>query len=148
MRVISLYSRYHCPSHFQMIAVSGKRLCRKKVRAGCSSLPLTVGVPYAEIYGKVRGYAYGSPDAVPLPVGSIRSSEDAYMDDVSITHGSKPPNHIWSYIGGYTEDPTGNSLATCPCAAKGKPLSYNSLLGITSTVSLETPVNIGSHSGT
>ena len=132
MKVTSLNMqfRHYCPSQLQKITVSGKRFCKKKVRTGCSSIPISVGVPYAQVCGKVVGYAYGSPDAAPIHLGSIRSIDQCYMDGVSITHGSTPRKHIWSYIAGFTEDA---SLARhphkCPCAAKGIPLSYNSFVG-------------------
>ena len=102
----------------------------KKVSAGCSSqYHSTRGVPYAEVCGKAIGYAYGSPDAQPWPEGTYRSIEEAYTDGISITHGSTPRKHIWTYMGGYTEDASISLTIKCPCAAKGIPLSYNSFVG-------------------
>ena len=131
MRVISLDMKnsFNCPSQLQKITVTGKRICRKKVTTGCSSVPLTVGVPYAEVCGKVIGYQYGSPDAAPWPVGTHRSMDQNYMDGVSITHGSTPREHIWSYFAGWSENHAAHPSLKCPCAATGIPLSSNSFVG-------------------
>ena len=123
-------SAHNCPSHFKQENSGGKRLCVKKVPTGCSSQTYSIGgVPYAEVCGKAIGYAYGSPDAAPYPVGTYRSIEEAYMDGISITHGSTPRKHIWTYIGGFTDDNSYKHVHNCPCAAKGIPLSYNNFVG-------------------
>ena len=123
-------SAHNCPLHFKQEVSGGKRFCVKKVRTGCSSQTYSIsGVPYAEVCGKAIGYAYGSPDAAPIPVGTYRSIEEAYMDGISITHGSTPRKHIWTYMGGYREYPGGVNPHRCPCAASGIPLSYNHFIG-------------------
>ena len=119
-----------CPSQFKQEIAEGKRLCVKKARTGCSSQHYsTGGVEYAEVCGKARGYQYGSPDTAPYPPGTYRSIEEAYTDGVSITHGSNPRKHIWTYMGGYTEYPQMTHEHCCPCAAKGVPLKYNHFIG-------------------
>ena len=58
----------------------------------------------------MRGYQYRSPDAFNTETSDIDSY---YVDGVSITYGSNPRQHIWTYVGGQTEinlDTTG-----CPC---------------------------------
>ena len=123
-------STHNCPSHFKQEESGGKRFCVKKVRTGCSSQTYSIGgVPYAEVCGKALGYQYGSPDAAPNPVDESRSIEQAYMDGISITHGSTPRKHIWTYIGGYTEDASVSHVHKCPCAANGIPLSSNNFVG-------------------
>ena len=132
MRVTSLDMRFgsSCPSNFRLEYSGGKRLCVKRVSTGCSShYYSTRGVKYAEVCGKAIGYAYGSPDAQPFPVGTYRSIEEGYMDGISITHGSTPRKHIWSYIAGFTDDNSYTHVHNCPCAAKGIPLSYNNFVG-------------------
>ena len=133
MRVTSLNTRLgsSCPSNFRLEYSGGKRFCVKRVSTGCSSQYYsTRGVPYAEVCGKAIGYQYGSPDAAPYPVGTYRSIEEAYMDGISITHGSRPRKHIWTYMGGFTElvDQLHKPL-TCPCSVNGVPLSYNNFVG-------------------
>ena len=123
-------SDHKCPSHFKQGNSGGKRFCVKKVSTGCSSQTYSIGgVPYAEVCGKAIGYQYDSPDAAPFPVGTYRSIEEAYMDGISITHGSTPRKHIWTYMGGFTEDASISHVHKCPCAAKGIPLSYNNFVG-------------------
>ena len=123
-------SAHYCPSHFKQEVSGGKRFCVKKVRTGCSSQTYSIGgVPYAEVCGKAIGYQYGSPDTAPHPVGTYRSIEEGYMDGISITHGSTPRKHIWTYMGGFTEDASISHIYKCPCAAKGIPLSYNNFVG-------------------
>ena len=132
MRVTSLNMRLgsSCPSNFRLEYSGGKRLCVKRVSIGCSSQYYsTRGVPYAEVCGKAIGYAYGSPDTAPYPVGTYRSIEKAYMDGISITHGSTPRKHIWTYMGGFTDGTFQPHVHNCPCAAKGIPLSYNNFVG-------------------
>ena len=116
----------NCPSQFKVEVTQGKRLCVKTAQTGCSSHTYsTGGVEYAEVCGKARGYAYGSPDAAPYPLEDNRSIEEAYMDGISITHGSNPRKHIWTYMAGDKEYPQITHAYRCPCAAKGIPLKYN-----------------------
>ena len=132
MRVTSLDMKLgsSCPTHFRLEDGDGKRLCVKRVSTGCSSQNYsTGGVPYAEVCGKAIGYQYGSPDTQPWPVGTSRSIEEAYTDGISITHGSTPRKHIWTYMGGYTEDFSISNVYKCPCAAEGIPLSYINFVG-------------------
>ena len=133
MRVTSLdmtNASQSCPDQFKSENTGGKRLCVKKFRTGCSSqVYSTGGVEYAEVCGKARGYAYGSPDTAPYPAGVSRSIEEAYTDGVSITHGSNPRKHIFTYMGGYTEYTQTPHEHRCPCAAKGVPLKYNHFIG-------------------
>jgi hypothetical protein len=119
-----------CPSQFKQETAGGKRVCVKTAQTGCSSQHYsTGGVEYAEVCGKARGYSYGSPDTAPYPPGTYRSIEEAYTDGVSITHGSHPRKHIFTYMGGWTEYPQGAHELRCPCAAKGVPLKYNHFIG-------------------
>ena len=124
-------STHTCPPALEQEASGGKRFCVKKVSTGCSSQTYLIGgVPYAEVCGKAIGYAYGSPDTAPYPVGTYRSIEEAYTDGVSITHGSTPRKHIWTYMGGFSDEAVqSNKPLICPCAAEGVPLQYNRFVG-------------------
>ena len=51
------------------------------------------------------------------------------MDGVSITHGSHPRKHIWTYMAGWKENHQTPHERRCPCAAKGVPLKYNHFIG-------------------
>ena len=77
--------------------------------AGCdSTFYSTYSVNYTKICGQVRGYQYDSPDA--FHGGDIDSY---YVDGVSITYGSNPRQHIWTYAGGLSESEV--NWNSCPC---------------------------------
>ena len=65
--------------------------------------------------GYVRGYAFYSPDSFTrfLPPGSDVSLSGNYVDGVSITYGTSPIRHIWTYAAGVFEG--NNSPSNCPC---------------------------------
>ena len=58
----------------------------------------------------MRGYQYRSPDAFNTGTSDIDSY---YVEGVSITYGSNPRQHIWTYAGGLTE--THLDSNGCPC---------------------------------
>ena len=63
--------------------------------------------------------SFNSPDAF----GTGSSSEPLsgnYVDGVSITYGS-PPNHLWTYAAGLSEDGGHNVNFACPCNTNGVP---------------------------
>ena len=52
----------------------------------------TQGIGYSKVCGQLRGYQYQSPDAF---YGN--NIESCYVDGISITYGSSPHRHIWTY---------------------------------------------------
>ena len=79
--------------------------------AGCNSTSFfTYSINYTKICGQVRGYQYDSPDA--FNTGGI-GIDSYYVDGVSITYGSNPRQHIWTYAGGLTA--TNLDKWVCPC---------------------------------
>ena len=60
--------------------------------------------------GKVRGYQFGHIDAFDSGSNNI---DFTYVDGISITYGSNPRQHIWTYVGG-NEELTAN-INDCPC---------------------------------
>ena len=147
MRVTSLNMKFgsSCPSHFRLEYSGGKRLCVKRVSTGCSSQYYsTGGVPYAEVCGKAIGYAYGSPDAAPFPVGTYRSIEEAYT---WTAYRLLMDQHLASTSGLILEDSQTiiliNTFITAPVLLRGYPFLITTLLAITSIVSLETLTDIG-----
>ena len=92
--------------------------------AGCnSSFFSTYSINYTRICGQVRGYQYRSPDAFNTGTSDIDSY---YVDGVSITYGSNPRQHIWTYAGGWTETALGS--LSCPCN-NGSSASSHSFVG-------------------
>ena len=82
-----------------------------KVAAGCASTAFSSnGLTYNKVCGQVRGYQYADTDAF-YHLGS--GIDSAYVDGVSITHGSNPRKHIWTYAGGNIESDT--TADGCPC---------------------------------
>ena len=81
---------------------------------GCSSTIFsTFGYHYSQVCGHIRGYQLGGVDSIYPHNGGSSSLEGNYVDGVSITHGSNPRKHIWTFIGGQEE--TGNKWEDCPC---------------------------------
>ena len=80
--------------------------------AGCVSTTFSLlGMTYHKICGQVRGYVYNSPDAFGyMHFGKNESIDTHYVDGISITHGQKPRQHIWTYAAGHSGNPR-----RCPC---------------------------------
>ena len=112
-----------CPSNWSVYSSNGVRACRRKpssTAASCDGVFFPVGHHYNKICGRTFGYQLGSVDAftnptVPEFVNTSRAIDGmidgAYVDGVSITHGS-PRNHIWTFAAG--SDPRWLNW-TCPC---------------------------------
>ena len=74
----------------------------------------TQGIRYNKVCGQLRGYQYQSPDAFGHGSNNI---ESYYVDGISITYGSSPRKHIWTYAGGLTSDNVPYPSLSCPCNA-------------------------------
>ena len=118
-----------CPGIWREIVnstVAGLRACGG-VRLGdrvCDSnvFPNSGGIAYSQVCGRMVGYQLSAPDAFrPYHEGSVRTIEGAYLDGVSVTHGSVGSRqHIWSFAVGESE--TSSSTAACPCNNGPPPL--------------------------
>ena len=86
-------------------------LCGRHDRTGCNSTIFSsTGLMYSKVCGQVRGYQYYAPDAFySLGIGIDRY----YVDGVSITYGTNPHKHIWTYAAGISEQET--NFDSCPC---------------------------------
>ena len=115
MTVANISSEDGCPAGLEQLTAGSRKLCRKTVDSGCSSVTFSAnGVSYSKVCGLVYGYLKGSSDAFSRhgtcgiegqPQCTIN---DPYIDGVSITHSSSPRQHIWTL--------TGTSYAPyCPC---------------------------------
>ena len=107
-------SNQHCPSGL-ITQISGtKKFCRKNGK-GCFSIIFPAnGVSYNKVCGKVIGYQYSSMDAFgPYHNNPSLDIDDGYVDGVSITHGTSPRSHIWTFANAIDEVSSGPS--TCPC---------------------------------
>ena len=77
----------------------------------------TQGVKYSKVCGRVIAYQVGSPSGFYTP-RTKNVIDDAYIDGVSVTHGSNPRKHIWSFANALqsVEGPHG-PIHICPCAS-------------------------------
>ena len=107
-----------CPSGWQLTGYS-KRTCGR-VSTGprtCDSATFPVsGGEYTRVCGRIKAYQWGGTVAFWSYHRGLRTTIDgAYVDGVSVTHGS-PQQHIWTFAAGLTE---GNPTLTpvCPCDA-------------------------------
>ena len=106
-----------CPSNWGLIETP-VRGCRRLTPTGaaCDSVFFSSnGCNYSRVCGKVIGYQQGSTGA--FLANFLRSSpslDNAYLDGVSITHGSlNQRQHIWSFAVGLNE--VENRRENCPC---------------------------------
>ena len=107
-----------CPSGWQLTGYS-KRSCGR-VSTGiytCDSATFPVsGGEYTRVCGRIKAYQWGATLAFFSYYHGYRTTIDgAYVDGVSVTHGS-PQQHIWTFAAGISE---GNPTSTwaCPCGA-------------------------------
>ena len=106
-------SQTRCPTRLRYTN-PGKRLCTKSTSSGCTSLLYsTHGMSYSRICGRIKGYAYYSPDAFGAIATGPKNIDSAYTDGVSITYGSSR-KHVWTYAAGLQEEANYRGLS-CPC---------------------------------
>ena len=118
------------------------RLCgRSTDDSSCDSVTFTTyGVQYQQVCGRVRGYQFAYTDAFDEVYGNCPDPctiDSPYVDGVSITHGTSPRKHIWTYAAGIVED--SSRLVTCPCNGGASPPAF-----VGSDYYCESGVNTGS----
>ena len=105
-----------CPSGLQTLT-SPRRLCAKTIDGpGCSSAVLPVqGVQYSRVCGKVIGYQDKTPNAFDPYIHYGQTTIDSrYVDGISLTHGTSPRKHIWTFAAALHEyDAYPHDV--CPC---------------------------------
>ena len=88
-------------------------LCHHSSGATLQSVTFNTGIiPYDQVCGQIIAYQRGSTDAFN---GLNMNIDNAYLDGVSITHGS-PRQHIWSFAAGSAEITVLDSNSLCPCS--------------------------------
>ena len=109
MRVANISASQGCPSGLEPVTAGGRKLCRKTVDTGCSSVTFnTHGVSYSKVCGRAYGYNKDSPDAFYRYQCPSCTIDKPYVDGLSITHGS-PRQHIWSIAA------AAHNEFYCPC---------------------------------
>ena len=107
-----------CPSGWREYPNNGSvsvRSCGRPENSssGCNSTFIkTENFMYSRVCGRIIGYQVNTPDAFN-PMGSDpRDVSDHYVDGISLTHGSNPRKHIWTFAAGSNE--YGDQYG-CPC---------------------------------
>ena len=93
-----------CPTNWHERSANGVRACGI-LAPGCYGTFYPTDHSYSRVCGRVIGYQVGHTDGFH----STQSIDMAYVEGVSITHGS-PRSHIWSLTADLYE-----SQAGCPC---------------------------------
>ena len=110
MRVASLdwsNESLPCPDGFRQRSDSGIHSCGINSTTGsCPSLIFkTYSTLYSRVCGKINGYQVGTTDAFALyGRGSNTDIDSNYVDGVSLTHGSNPRRHIWTFVAAHNDD--------------------------------------------
>ena len=90
---------------------------------------------YSRVCGQLRGYQFGTPDGFhPYIIDKSRAVDNLYIDGVSITYGSGPCKHIWTYANGLNLE--ANQISQCPCDTNGNAHRSLPSLEVTTTVRL------------
>ena len=106
-----------CPSAWREYNTSGIRACGRPYSTNGSCLGVTYGtesMTYSRVCGQVIGYQIGSPDAFNKRL--FLNPENIDMDGINISWLGVPHHHIWSYVGGLSENSSLHSGSNCPCA--------------------------------
>ena len=108
----------NCPVGLNQRSFNSKSYCGN-TQSGllrCIGTMFPTLVEYSRVCGRVRGYQYGSPVAFfSYAVDSNLTIDDNYVDGVSITYGSAPRKHLWTYTAAPRDDIMQYSNFDCPC---------------------------------
>ena len=104
-----------CPQGLTQLLINENNYCGRCIFAECQSTYFSMhGLSYSRVCGRLRGYQYGGTDAFKAGITNQYTSVDSnYVDGVSITHGSNPRKHVWTYASGVVEYL--NNQYSCPC---------------------------------
>ena len=106
-----------CPGEWRKATQSGVSFCRvaSDDLYACSSASFsTNGISYQRVCGRARGYQKG--DALGFHgVPYSRTIDEDYVTGLSITFGSNPRQHIWTFANGRGEKVT--QTYSCPCTS-------------------------------
>ena len=106
-----------CPQGLTQTTLSGLTLCGRNGPPGCQSTVFsTLGLNYSQVCGQLRGYQRGTPDAFrSYYLYSSQTIDNTYVDGASITYGSAPRKHIWTYANGLNLVFAADLRNNCPC---------------------------------
>ena len=117
-----------CPGEWRNATQSGVSFCRVASDDGeftCSSANFsTNGIIYQRVCGRARGYqmawTLGFSLASIGPSGARTTTiDESYVAGLSITYGSNPRKHIWTYGVGFSESAIlHHGDGNCPCTTR------------------------------
>ena len=128
-------SSHQCPSEWREVNNPVRACVKNTPSAGCrAEIYDTRGVSYTQICGRVIGYQFCIPDAFEsFNNNQSITINDAYVDGVSITHGS-PREHVWTFAIAESDFPGVPPVTSlCPCTS-----------GQTQVTGVEIPPFVGS----
>ena len=102
-----------CPQGLVQQVKQGLTLCYRNGEFCHSISYATFGLSYSQVCGRVLGYQQASPDAFGNYVNHNHGIDSFYVDGVSITYGTSPRKHMWTYAGGAHQNGLGSGQ--CPC---------------------------------
>ena len=103
-----------CPQGLTQRLLSGSNYCGRNIIGCQSAFFSTHGLSYSRVCGRLRGYQYGGPDAFNASIIERYTSVDSnYVDGASITYGSNPRKHVWTYAAGVRSYTL--TQFDCPC---------------------------------
>ena len=121
-------SSHTCPAGLKLLTTP-KRLCAMNIDGGgCSSATFNLhGIRYTHVCGKIIGYQQKTPDAFgPYYYNRSLTIDDQYVDGISLTHGSNPRKHIWTFAAALHEVINAHPLTRqylCPCTNIHNPVT-------------------------
>ena len=105
-----------CPGEWRKATQSGVSFCRVASDNSdtCSSAYFTAnGISYQRVCGRARGYQKG--DTLAFYNGHSETIDQSYVSGLSITYGSNPRQHIWTFVSGSGEELA--ELYSCSCTS-------------------------------
>ena len=97
-----------CPSGWQLTS-HFRRTCGRVSTSGyiCHSVTFPVsGGDYIRVCGRIIAYQFGETEGFEAyDLGTVTTIDGAYVDGISLTHGS-PRQHIWTFAAGQSESST------------------------------------------
>ena len=118
MQVVNLdmtNTSHQCPPGTTLRTDLPKRLCGMGISGlGCSSTIFDLyGIAYSQVCGKIIGYQDRTPDG--FGQAQTQSIDGTYVEGISLTHGSNPRQHIWTFAAALDEVGSRPSY-NCPCS--------------------------------
>ena len=108
-----------CPTGLKERGDSGIRTCGiAAITPTCASVMLpSDGIFYNHICGMVSAYQFGLTDAfADFGRGTDLTVDSNYVDGVSLTYGSRPRKHIWTFASALDDVPS-VPVSSCQCMA-------------------------------